>query len=324
MTAARPTFGELEARVITLHGEGRFDEALEVAHDAAESFPERVAYTSFWVACIRGVAGEPEKGMRSLMDAVDAGPAWWGPELLREDPDLESLRSLPAFDELVRECERRGRQARAEARAEWTIVEPVGEARTGAGLIALHGRSGNLADSMERWRGATTAGITVVALQSSQMVADGMYCWDEVAIAARDVAGASSTVFGTDEGVVLAGFSQGGGLAVYLTLSRGPVRARGFVSIAPSFGREPITLGGISRLLPGAALAGVRGWMAIGERDDRYRPPAEEVGRALDAAGVATRWSVFEGLGHDYPAPFEGHLSDAVSFVLDPTSSISP
>ena len=322
--AARPAFGDLEARVITLLGEGEFEAALEVARTTAEAWPDRIAYTAFWVASIRGVQGRPEEGLRALREAVDGGDVWWGAGLLQEDPDLESVRKVPEFDELLSECERRERAARRDARVEWTVVEPSTDDDRGAALIVLHGRTGNLSDSAERWSVAAEAGVTTVVLQSSQMVADGMHCWDDLDVAAGDVARAATATLGANAESVLAGFSQGAGVAARLALAQDPVAARGFIAVAPSFFRDGLSPTDIGALLPGAARAGTRAWMAMGERDARYRPHAEEVVRALEAAGVPTSWQVFEDLGHDYPAPFEKHVSDAVSFVLDPTSSISP
>jgi pimeloyl-ACP methyl ester carboxylesterase len=316
-----PTFGQLEGLVLTMLGAGDADAALEAASHAASRFPDRIAYTAFWTACIHGATLQPERALRALVDAVDATAVWWGGELLLEDPDLESVRPLPGFADLVAECERRGAEALRGARVEWDVVAEGG--RDSAVLVVLHGRTGNLADLSERWGRDAPRGVTTVVVQSSQMLADGMHCWDDLDVAAADIETVALAVASPQRPVVLAGFSQGGGIAARLALAREPVAARGFVSIAPSFFRERLTPDDVARLMPGAARDGVRAWLGIGEEDERYRPPAEQVGRLLDAAGVPARWSVFTGVGHDYPEPFETHLAEAVGFVLDAPSSIS-
>jgi predicted esterase len=320
MTASgpEPTFGVLEGRVLTLFGAGKLDAALDATRHAASLFPERVAYTAFWSASIEGARGDREAALAALVGAVDArDDVWWGTELLRDDPDLQVLQTAPAFDDLVRECERRGAAAQAAARVEWQVHTASAPPEHAATVLFLHGRTGNLADLLDRWGpGAATAGVRGVAVQSSQMVAHGMYCWDDLAVAGRDIATAAREVAGDEAGVVLAGFSQGGGIAVRVALAGDLVAARGFVSVAPSFFRKGLTPDDVVAHAPRARRAGVRGWMAIGELDERYNSRAVEVARRLADAGFRLSWSVVAGVGHDYPEPFAEALKDALSYVL--------
>jgi hypothetical protein len=173
--SARLSFAEMEANVITLLGQRRRDEALEVARSAAAEFPDRTSHTAYWAACIHGIAGEPDDALRALRGALDATRAWWGTELLLDDPDLAPVRDAPGFDALLTESERRGARARATARVEWRALgAPVQEGR--ATLVALHGRTGTIADLADRWGSATLPGITTVIVQSSQMVGQAMHC----------------------------------------------------------------------------------------------------------------------------------------------------
>ena len=323
MSATEPTFSELEGRVLTLFGEGDLDGALEVTRDASLLFPDRLSFTAFWTACIRGVAGDSEGALDALRDALDQSDVWWGRELLEEDPDLQGLPSVAGFADLVDECERRGRTARKRARVEWVAIEPAESSVPRVVLVALHGRTGNLADLGERWRVGADAGATVVIVQSSQMMADGMHCWDDLEVAERDVAEALHATVGSEAAVVLGGFSQGGGVAARIALLRDPVPAAGFVSIAPSFHRPGVRLGDLADSFTRAANEGVRGWLAIGERDQRYRAPAEEVELALRDAGIPTRCLLMSRRGHEYPEPFPQVLAGALSFVLNWSSTES-
>lgn len=316
MTGAGESFGELEGRVLTLFGAGDLDAALETSERTAELFPDRLAYTAFWSACIEGVRGEPQRALRALEEAVERSDVWWGREMLEDDPDLVALREIPSFDDLVSECERRGRDARAAATVEWATVDPQAPAARPATLVVLHGRTGNVRDLVDRWSSAADEGVTVIAVQSSQMIARGMCCWDDLDAAESEVTQVLEATAGSGDDVVLAGFSQGAGIAARMALSRSTPQVRGFVSIAPSFFRRGLTPGDLAPLLPDAARVGVRGWMAIGERDERYRPGAEVVAGALDRAGVPTRWAVVQGRGHEYPEPFSEALAGALAYVL--------
>jgi predicted esterase len=223
------------------------------------------------------------------------------------------VKTLPGFEELVAECERRARGARAAARAEWDVLPARGGAER-ATLVVLHGRTGNLRDLRDRWGVAADRGATVVVVQSSQIAAHGMYCWDDLPTAEEDVARAVDASR-DDHPVIFAGFSQGGGLAVRVAL-RGELPARGFVSVAPSFFREGVTPGEIASFAPAARSAGVRGWMSLGEDDDRYRDRAEDVAHRLANDGVTVNAVTVAGVGHDYPEPFGETIDDALTFVL--------
>ncbi|HEY7874354.1 MAG TPA: hypothetical protein VIG64_04450 [Actinomycetota bacterium] len=321
MSDPATTFGELEGRVLTLFGTGDLDGAREAVRLAAERFPDRLGYTAYWSACIDSMAGQEDAALDALTTALERdADVWWGRELLHEDPDLAPLRARPAFDELVAECDARRRAEQAVARVEWEVISAKGARRSASmALVVLHGRTGNLRDLGDRW-GGVAEHVDVVLVQSSQVVAHGMHCWDDLATAGRDVAAAVAAVDGDGAMVVLGGFSQGAGLATRVTL-KGDVGARGFLAIAPSFFRAGLTPDDMVALAPGARRAGVRGVIFAGAKDDRYRDPAEEVARRLADAGVPIASSVVPGMGHDYPDPFARVVEDALSFIFGETEA---
>jgi pimeloyl-ACP methyl ester carboxylesterase len=310
MTESRATFAETEARVLTLYGAGKFDEALEVARRAATEFPDRVAFTSYWAACLEGAKGKPDAAARSLEEALDDGATWWGPELLLSEDDLAALRGRPDFEEIVGECERRAAAARAGAHVQGEIFEPAASERDGL-LVALHGRTGNLADSAPHWRGAAAAGITTIVLQSSQMVGSGMHCWDDLGTAMNDVAVALRSAFSERprDGVVLGGFSQGGGVAARIAIGGELLSYDGFISVCPSFTRDGLTPDDLRPLMPGAARARVSGWMVLGEDDERFKAAAHRVLDDMEQAGVSFSMSENVGVGHEFPPRFDVSLT---------------
>ena len=165
-------------------------------------------------------------------------------------PDLQTLRSLTDRCARRRMRSTRARRARVGS-GRWMCSILMGALRTAA-LVALHGRTGNLADSSEAWRAGPDAGITTVVLQSSQMVAQGMYCWDDFTVAARDVASGLRRALGGDHGdldLVLGGFSQGGGVAARVALARDFPNVRGFVAVAPGLLRGGLSVDDIVRFV---------------------------------------------------------------------------
>jgi pimeloyl-ACP methyl ester carboxylesterase len=324
MTDPAATFGELEGRVLTLFGAGDLDGARAAVRLTAERFPDRLGYTAYWRACVESVAGDEDAALEALTSAVERdSEMWWGRELLDEDPDLEPVRSRPGFTELVAECDERRRSEQAVARVEWEIVRPNAQPPASMTLVVLHGRTGNLRDLRDRW-GGLAQNVDVVLVQSSQVVAHGMHCWDDLPTAERDVAIVVDAVAGDGGAVVLGGFSQGAGLATRLALKGDPVRARGFLAVAPSFFRAGLTPDDMVALAPEALRAGARGVIFAGAEDDRYRGPAEEVARRLTDAGVPIVSSVVPGMGHDYPRPFVRAVEDALTFVSGEAQSMTP
>lgn len=320
--SAPPPFAEVESRVLTLFGRGELDAALGVAEDAARRWPDRTGYTAYWAACIRCALGDAPGALRTLSDALDTTPVWWSRSTLEDDVDLGPIRALPGFAGVVAECERRGDRARATASVAARVLRPAADRFRGAAVVALHGRTGNLDDSAEAWQAAADAGITTVVLQSSQMVGAGMHCWDDLAIAERDVrAGIASALGDANDGVVVAGFSQGGGVATRLALARTPP-CRAVVAIAPSFMRAGLTPEELRPLLGGAARAGVRGWLAIGGDDARYRPGAEAVAALLSAAGVPIAASIVDGIGHAFPPDLRAALGYRLPALVGRPSAI--
>jgi dienelactone hydrolase len=322
VTSTEPAFPELESRVLTLFGAGDFDAALEATRSAARRFPDRLAYTAFWAASIYGAKGEPAKALHALTDAVGRSEVWWDGVMLKEDTDLQVLRAVSGFEDLVAECDRRGARAKAEAQVEAIVLEPVAARFESAVLVALHGRTGNLTDSAEAWRAAQDEGITTIVLQSGQMIAHEMYCWDDLAIATDDVRSGVRRVLGdepTHVDVVLAGFSQGGGVAARLALGGDALAASGFVAVAPSFHRAGVSPEDIVPLLQGALAARVAGWLVVGGDDERYRPRAELVAQEMDKAGVPYSLTVNEGVGHEFPPSFDRSLAWMLPMLLGRT-----
>src|SRR3989442_15282174 len=102
-------------QIFELYNDRKYREALAVAFQAKEKFPERHAKTSYWIGCLRSRLGESEEALQTLEKASKDGI--WGPDqALLMEPDLESLRSRPEFKAIVAESQRLQQRALSRAK----------------------------------------------------------------------------------------------------------------------------------------------------------------------------------------------------------------
>lgn len=313
-------FHSYTRRIFALHGARKFQEALAVAEEAAERFPDRSSRTAFWIACLECRIGRPTHALAVLEEALGKGD-WWDPHILRSDPDLQPLAAWQGFDGLLSECERRRRTAQTASSRALLVEEPAALDGPAPALMALHWRGGSASESARFWGSATAAGLILALAQSSQVCERDRYGWDDRAVADTDGAVLYAELvsgYPVDRSrLLLGGASQGGALAIAWTLRPEPFGARGFVAVIPSI-RE---LGGLVNiqelepLIPSAAARGVRGWILTGERD-YSRHHVERLHEALIDGGLECRLEVIAGLGHDFPDEFDARLLEAIAFVL--------
>ena len=311
-------FWRVRGRVIELHGEGRYREALAVAEEARRRFPEKEAETSYWIACLKCLLGEVEEALCALQGALEKGH-WWGERWLMQDPDLEPLRDRPKFQEIVAESRRRQEAAQARAKPELLVLPPKNceQGRAFPLLITLHWYGGTAEEFAPFWEAAREAGFLVAVPQSSQVVSEDGYCWDDRDLAVQEIVAHWEQLkqdYPLDlQRVILAGASQGGRLAIELALAGEPIPARGLIAVVPAI-REPE---GLTTCAERAAKRGLRGWILTGEHD-HFRPGAKRLCEFLREKGIPCEFVVIPGLGHDFPVPedFGTRLPSAIEFVL--------
>jgi hypothetical protein len=259
----------------------------------------------FWAACLQARVGDAGGALGRLQAASDEG-IWWAPELLREDEDLEAVWRLHGFEELVATSAQRMTARRAAAEPVLHALEPDGPP-SGVVLLALHGRVASAREALDAWAPAAASGAVVAALGSSQLLGTEAACWDDLAVARRELDWARERL--PSGRLVLAGFSQGGILAIAEAL-RG--RADAFVALAPSVGR--VGMPALDELRPLLGRPGVRGAIVIGADDFRL-DAARELAAAADEAGMPLRFDVVDGLDHAYPADLHERLPGLLAFV---------
>jgi predicted esterase len=192
-----------------------------------------------------------------------------------------------------------------------------GEAAPAAVVLALHGWGQEAPEFAAEWAGVAERGIAVVAPESTQEPTPGFFVWDDRDAALGTIAAqyetASERLAAQGAPLVVAGFSQGGGLAVDLAIDGAPAPSLGFFAVAS--GLEDLASPPSADRLRRAAGRGLRGRLVIGAADEALEG-ARDLATAAAAAGMDCPLTVLPGAGHRMPDPGSGLLLAEVEALL--------
>jgi predicted esterase len=315
------TFSDLETQLYQLYQSGEYAQALDMATREASRFPAEVWLVTYWRLCMASLLGETALALQLLDEALETG-LWYAEAQLREDTDLQSLQGLAEFERLVEVCRKRHAEAQAQAVPALITLQPEGRCQASLQpcplLLALHGNYRNAEDSVIFWRSAVSEGWLLALPQSSQVGRSDGYIWNDQDQAVREVQEHYATLceqYAVDpDRVVVAGFSRGGELAIWLALS-GTIEARGFIAVGPGgpYMREPDKWGPLIEESQGR---GLRGYLVVGEQDISCYEGARALAALLKARDAPCELEVHPNLGHDFPPEFEQSLTRALEFIL--------
>ena len=273
-----------------LYGDGDYRAGLNVVMEAEPRFPERASDILFWRMCLHSMVGEQPESLEAFRTSLEAGHFYGGEALA--DADLDSVRETAEFRELeVRSLDMTAAAEGSDA-APTVIRPPAGV--PAKGLVGFfHGAGANPSDHQEYWSPVAETGWTVAILRGDVVFTSDRWAWSFETGPKRAVAHLAGML--ADEGheaLLLAGFSQGAGLACYLDHT-GALGSDGLVLLAPSF-----RYFGMPLHLEGRKTTPI--WVSIGGEDRVLDESAGFVAHCADC-GVSSRLDVHEGLGHDYP-----------------------
>jgi acetyl esterase/lipase len=310
-------------RLLDLSAAQRDNDALALAIQIAERFPEQPAESSFLLACAYNRAGDEEQALRTLETALDRGNCWHD-SLLLWSPSLKPLRELPRFHGILARSKAIMDDLEAHTRVSVTVFAPkAGPTATAPPLfLPLHGGADIPGEHDRYWAAAADFGLVVAVARSSQRRSSDTFWWGgppepfDRDRSERDVKAAYEEVSGTFAfdvtRVVLGGFSQGAVLAVTLALQNRPSPVRGLACVGPGIeDLEPLL-----PLMEPAAARGLRAWILAGERE-RGLELITRLARELTLRGVPCELDVVPGLGHEFPEDFGTRLQSGLSFLLD-------
>ena len=330
------SFDDLATQMFEHYGTGDLHKALAVAKSASLQYPEKVTKTAYWKACILSLMRRPDEAVCALEQGLSEG-AWWAEPTLLHDPDLEGARASTRMEQVIAESARRWRKGQLTAATQVFTLEPGTRATTHGPqhavarpapplMLAFHWRNGSGPEFIDRFRlAAESMGFLVASVQSSQMCAKAEYCWDDQAQGEQEVLQSFASLRASHafdhSNTILAGASQGGRLAITMSLAGGSrkgwspdrpsLASRGFIAVVPAI-RD------VDMFLPyaeSAARRGVRGYIITGERD-HFVNEASKLQTALRNAGVDCFMEIVEGMPHTFPRDFPDRLTRAIQFVM--------
>ncbi len=307
---ATTAFRGLTEKMMALYTDGKFAEAFSLVERNAPRFPEQTARTTFWKMCLLSLYHRPEDVLAVFEQGLDNG-LWWA-ESQFADPDLDAVRDLPEFQRLVDESDKRCMEAQTHIQPDRTILFPDHSAGDLPMLVALHGRNGNKDSNLEYWEAARRRGWLVLSPQSRQAIYANAYCWDDNNQGVEDILFHMEEIAKVHKvdrkRIVVAGFSQGSGMAIYAALSR-KINARGFIGVG-TFMAELSDLVSLADKKPS-----LRGYFITGEKDNTL-DKAREIQSILNANHIPFSEEVFPELGHAFPENFETSFAKAIDFIF--------
>ncbi len=315
------TFSDLRTQMFQLYQKGEYAQALDLVTREASRFPTEALRIYYWRICMASLLGETALALQLLEEALEAG-FWYAEAQLREDPDLQPLQGLPGFEQLVEICRKRHAEAQAQAVPVLLTLQPEGGCQAGLQpcplLLALHANNRTAEYSLGFWRSAVSKGWLLALPQSSQVRRPDGYTWNDRDWAVREIQEHYATLceqYAIDpDRVVVAGFSLGGELAIWLALS-GTIEARGFIAVGPGgpYISEPDDW---VPLIEASQGRGLRGHLVVGEQDIFCYEGTQALAALLKSRDIPCELEVHPNLGHDFPSEFQQSLAQALEFLF--------
>ena len=308
------SFDELTDQMMNLYRESKYADALQIVEQNADRFPEHLARTTFWKMCLLSLCGRSNDVISVFQKGLNAG-LWWAESQFR-DTDLDAVRDLPQFKRLAAVSQEKYQEARSHIERDQTILLPETSVLGSYPLlIALHGGAGNKDSNLEYWEIGRQKGWLVLSPQSTQPLYSGSYSWIEPEQALADlhfyVEQISKEHPIDQQRVVIAGFSQGSGMAIYAALS-GKLKVRGFIGIG-TYWADPESLASLAQLA--RQTKPIRGYFVVGEKDQTLNK-TKEIQNILDENDIQFVEEVHLDLGHEFPVDFGSSFDKAIDFIL--------
>lgn len=302
------TFQGLIDELFRLYPQGKYAEALESIEQQADRFPDQSARITFWRMCLLSLCGRVDDTISVFHQGLDAG-LWWRNDVFN-DPDLNAVRDLPEFQRLMAESQKKYEEARTQIERDHAVLvpdePPFGKYPL---LIVLHGRNGNKDSNFAEWETARQKGWLVLSPQSTQPLFPGSYCWDDPAQGIADLLFYQDQIsqkYRIDfQRMIIAGFSQGSGMAIYIALKRN-LPVRGFIGIG-TWWADPNEFTFENR--------DIRGYFITGEKDHTL-DRAREIQDTLRRNNVPFTEEVHADLGHEFSTDFGTSFDKAIKFLF--------
>jgi predicted esterase len=306
--------GEVEQRYHYVVAAGKYQDALQLATEHFAAFPphaQRVVYG--WQLDMAARLGDDRRVLAILHAAVTSG--YWYANL-DQDPKFSSLLDSVEFQRLVTLCAQRRAEEIANAQPVMRVLKPLHNAARYPTVMALHGNSSNVAQFSSHWSTAVQQGWLVAVPQSPQAHGPATYSWNDREWGMQSVCNHYAELtreYAIDrEHFVLAGFSAGSGLALWLALT-GVIETRGIIAVVP-FLRSAEEL---RPLLLKPENKAKRIYLVASPQDQYCYQIAQDLAVLLTTCGIVHQLDLYADQGHAFPASFAQKLPYALNFVLE-------
>jgi predicted esterase len=302
-------FSMLTEEMTHFYRSGDYAAALNVVDERSENFPEQVARITFWRVCLLSLCKRAEDAIAVLAKGLDEG-LWWHESLFR-DSDLDNIRELTRFRELVAKSHGVWTIEKKKIQPDCTILIPSGNGPYPL-LIGLHGYGGDKNSNQKYWQMACDKGWLVLMPQSLQPLYPDAYYWETAQT------GVDTILFHLDPALrnypidagrmVVAGMSQGGGLAALAGLSP-KIQAVGSISLA--------TWWESAAPFEAAVKNGkrTRAYFITGLKDHTLER-SREIQAILKDHQIPVQEEVHPDLGHEFPPDFRKSFDEALKFLF--------
>lgn len=292
-----------------------WEKAIEVGLEIARLDPKEdvVRYN---LACVYALNGQKRNALSWLRNSAELG--FCNLTLFEKDPDLKSLRAEPAYRECLKLVRKNAARDREKFFEKVEVTEPVIKIPEGIPdgkalpvIVALHPYGGTPEAISKRFQGvAAKRGAILLAPRAIHQVESG-YDWgapeDTLMVITHSLEKLAKLHKIDPKKVVLAGFSQGGNMALYLGSKR-PDLFCGVIAVAGCY-KEKILLPDMDckRLPPIYLMVGA---------DDPLLHCNKKAQSDLIKAGFSVNLKVYRGLGHAFPENYDLELKKALNVVM--------
>ncbi|MCP3028921.1 alpha/beta hydrolase [Halobacillus sp. A5] len=304
------SFVSFQQQIIQLAEEKNYIEAIIQLESGKSRFPWKIDRIGQWKADVYCLLGEEEKALNELNEVLSKG-LWWNPEILENDPELASLKSLPDYQNVIKKCDRLFQQEKQAAKPELNIL---GNPKADICIFSLHMRGSNAEDYISHWQDPVLKQNYFMAFpQSSQLFSWNCYTWDEQDKAHDEISQAYNEfarIYSTlNKQIIVAGASQGADAALTHCLANKEFNK--FVLLIPSFQDTAK----IEKLLQAHESKDIRGVIITGDQDPFYEN-VQRIHSLMKRQGLECQLIVKKNQGHLMPEDLPELLDQASLFVL--------
>jgi predicted esterase len=307
------SFARFQTEFFRMYSAKEYKSALAFMQQYGPQLRDHETVLANWRICAAALDGNPELALRYFQEALDDG-FWFAPEAFHGDPDLASLQGNPEFERMVAVVSERQAKATRDVRPELLTFLPEQKSDTYPLMLAMHPWGSTARAFGEHYEFLASQGWLVAVAQSSQIAGRDLYCWDDFAQGKAEVIAhfeALKQQYPIDpQRILLSGFSQGGGLALGLAVSR-EIPAAGFIALGPFIPEWDDFVAA----LPAGPIESLRGYLLTGEQE-QHPVAFEKMEQLLQERQVPYQRETLLGYGHEIPAGFDTLLEKAIQFVV--------